>query len=120
MNMSNLILVHFDRQMTESEFFDAMSEVYGRNGTDKFFVDGIHFVVARNILDSGREDDTISLIVSDDDPILWEGYCSLSWYKEHGYERAPVYTIDEFIDVFRPDLRELMIFEDELMAPIGG
>lgn len=120
MNMSNLILVHFDRQMTESEFFDAMSEVYGRNGTDKFFVDGIHFVVARNILDSGREDDTISLIVSDDDPILWEGYCSLSWYKEHGYERAPVYTIDEFIDVFRPDLREPMIFEDELMTLIGG
>ena len=120
MNKSNLILVHFDRQMTESEFFDAMSEVYGRNGTDKFFVDGIHSVVARNILDSGREDDTISLIVSDDDPILLEGYCSLSWYKEHGYERAPVYTIDEFIDVFRPDLREPIIFEDELMALIGG
>ena len=33
MNKSNLILVHFDRQMTESEFFDAMSEVYDRNGT---------------------------------------------------------------------------------------
>lgn len=54
MNKSNLILVHFDRQMTESEFFDAMSEVYERNGTKKFFVDGIHSVVARNILDSGR------------------------------------------------------------------
>ena len=120
MNKSNLILVHFDRQMTESEFFDAMLEVYERNGTKKFFVDGIHSVVARNILDSGREDDTISLIVSDDDPIIWEGYCSLSWYKEHGYERAPVYTIDEFIDVFRPDLREPMTFEDELMALIGG
>lgn len=116
----SMILVHFDRQMTESEFFDAMSEVYGRNGTDKFFVDGIHSVVARIILDSGIEDDTISLIVSDDDPIIWEGYCSLSWYKEHGYERAPVYTIDEFIDVFRPDLREPIIFEDELMALIGG
>lgn len=37
MNKSNLILVHFDRQMTESEFFDAMSEVYERNGTKKFF-----------------------------------------------------------------------------------
>lgn len=120
MNKMGLILVHFDRQMTESEFFDAMSEVYERNGTKKFFVDGIHSVVARNILDSGREDDTISLIVSDDDPIIWEGYCSLSWYKEHGYERAPVYTIDEFIDIFRPDLREPMIFEDELMALIGG
>jgi hypothetical protein len=120
MNKMGLILVHFDRQMTESEFFDAMSEVYERNGTKKFFVDGIHSVVARNILDSGREDDTISLIVSDDDLITWEGYCSLSWYKEHGYERAPVYTIDEFIDVFRPDLREPIIFEDELMALIGG
>ena len=120
MNKSNLILVHFDRQMTESEFFDAMSEVYGRNGTDKFFVDGIHSVVTRNILDSGREDDTISLIVSDDDLILWEGYCSLSWYKEHGYERAPVYTIDEFIDIFRPDLREPINFESELMALLGG
>lgn len=69
MNKSNLILVHFDRQMTESEFFDAMSEVYDRNGTKKFFAVDIHSVVARNILDSGREDDTISLIVSDDDPI---------------------------------------------------
>lgn len=121
MNKSNLILVHFDRQMTESEFFDAMSEVYGRNGTDKFFVDGIHSVVARNILDSGIEDDTIPLIVSDDCIIKWDGYCSLSWYKEHGYgRRVPVYTIDEFIDIFRPDLREPMIFEDELMALIGG
>ena len=120
MNKSNLILVHFDRQMTESEFFDAMSEVYDRNGTKKFFAVDIHSVVARNILDSGREDDTISLVVSDDDLITWKGYCSLSWYKEHGYERAPVYTIDEFIDVFRPDLREPMIFEDELMALIGG
>lgn len=120
MNKSNLILVHFDRQMTESEFFDAMSEVYERNGTEKFFVDGKHPRVALSILDSGREDDTISLIVSDDDSIIWEGYCFLSWYKEHGYERAPVYTIDEFIDVFRPDLREPIIFEDELMALIGG
>ena len=55
----SMILVHFDRQMTESEFFDAMSEVYGRNGTDKFFVDGIHSVVARNILEPEIEDDTI-------------------------------------------------------------
>lgn len=116
----SMILVHFDRQMTESEFFDAMSEVYERNRTEKFFVGGTHSVVARNILDSGREDDTISLIVSDDDLIIWDGYCSLSWYKDHGYERAPVYTIDEFIDVFRPDLREPMIFEDELMALLGG
>lgn len=117
----SMILVHFDRQMTESEFFDAMSEVYGRNGTDKFFVDGIHSVVARNILEPEIEDDTISLIVSDDDLIIWDGYCSLSWYKEHGYgRRVPVYTIDEFIDVFRPDLREPIIFEDELMDLIGG
>ena len=119
MNKSSLILVHFDRQMTKSEFFDAMSEVYERNGTEKFFADNIHSAVARNILDSGREDDTISLIVTEDCTI-WDGYCSMSWYKEHGYERAPVYTIDEFIDVFRPDLREPIIFEDELMALIGG
>lgn len=116
----SMILVHFDRQMTESEFFDAMSEVYERNGTKKFFVDGIHSVVARNILDSGREEDTISLIISDDDLIMFEGYCWLYWYKEHGYEDVPVYTIDEFIDVFRPDQREPMNFEDELMALIGG
>lgn len=120
MNKSRLILVYFNRQMTESEFFDAMSEVYERNSKEKFFVDGIHSVVARNILDSGREDDTISLIATEDCITIWDGYCSLSWYKEHGYERAPVYTIDEFIDVFRPDLREPIIFEDELMALIGG
>ena len=47
MNKSNLILVHFDRQMTESEFFDAMSEVYDRNGTKKFFAVDIHSVVDR-------------------------------------------------------------------------
>ena len=70
MYKSNLILVHFDRQMTESEFFDAMSEVYERNGTKKFFVDGIHSVVARNILESGREDDTISLSVTEETPRL--------------------------------------------------
>lgn len=116
----SMILIHFDRQMTESEFFDAMSEVYKRNGTEKFFVPGIHSVVARNILDSGGEDDTISLIVTEDCITIWDGYCSLSWYKENGYERAPVYTIDEFIDIFRPDLREPMNFEDELMALIGG
>ena len=117
----SMILVHFDRQMTESEFFDAMSEVYERNGTDKFFVEGIHSVVARNILEPEIEDDTISLIVSDDDLIIWDGYCSLSWYKEHGYgRRVPVYTIDEFIDFFRPDLREPIIFEDEIMDLIGG
>ena len=52
MNKSSLILVHFDRQMTKSEFFDAMSEVYERNGTEKFFADNIHSAVARNILDS--------------------------------------------------------------------
>lgn len=120
MNKSNLILVHFDRQMTESEFFDAMSEVYDRNGTKKFFAVDIHSVVARNILDSGREDDTISLWVSDDGIVRWDGYCCLSWYKENGYESVPAYTIDEFIDVFRPDLRKPINFENELMALLGG
>lgn len=120
MNKSELILVHFDRQMTESEFFDAMSEVYERNGTEKFFAPGIHSAVTRDILDSGIEDDTISLWISDDGIVRWDGYCLLSWYKENGYDNYPVYTIDEFIDVFRPDLREPMIFEDELMTLLGG
>lgn len=119
MDKSRLILVHFDRQMTESEFFDAMSEVYERRGEMRFFDEG-HLGVAQRILDPESEEDTISLIISDDDFIRFEGYCWLSWYKEHGYERAPVYTIDEFIDVFCPDLREPIIFEDELMALIGG
>lgn len=119
MNKSRLILVHFDRQMTESEFFDAMSEVYVRRGEMRFFDEG-HLIVAQRILDPESEEDTISLIISDDDFIRFEGYCWLSWYKESGYNRAPVYTIDEFIDIFRPDLREPMTFEDELMALIGG
>lgn len=120
MSLRGKILVHFDRQMTKSEFFDAMSEVYERNGKEKFFVDGIHSVVARCILDSGREDDTISLWVSDDGIVRWDGYCWLSWYKENGYENYPVYTIDEFIDIFRPDLRKPINFENELMALLGG
>ena len=114
-----IILVHFDRQMTELEFFDAMSEVYDRKEEMRFF-NKSNLVVAQRILDPETEEDTISLIISDDDIIRFEGYCWLSWYKENGYERAPVYTIDEFIDIFRPDLREPMIFEDELMALIGG
>ena len=115
----SMILVHFDRQMTESEFFDAMSEVYERKGDMRFF-DGSHLVVAQRILDQESEEDTISLIISGDGIIRFEGYCWLSWYKENGYENVTVYTIDEFIDVFRPDLREPIIFEDELMALIGG
>lgn len=109
MAIGNLILVHFDRQLTEAEFYDVMSDVTG-----------IHSVVAKRILDPESEEDTISLIISDDDLIMFEGYCWLSWYKEHGYEDVPVYTIDEFIDVFRPDQREPMNFEDELMDLIGG
>lgn len=123
MDVRNTILVHFDRQMTEPEFLEVMSEVFDRNGTEIFFKDGMYSTVARNILDSGIDDDTISLIVSDDGIIKWDGYCSLTWYKENGYERMPVYTIDEFIDIFRPDLREPMNFEDELMnllCPLSG
>lgn len=120
MAIGNCILVHFDRQLTEAEFYDVMSEVLEREGTNKFFKKGEPYVVARNILDPGIEDDTISLMVSDDGIVRWEGYCWLSWYMENGYENVPVYTIDEFIDIFRPDLREPMIFEDELMALIGG
>lgn len=105
----SMILVHFDRQLTEAEFYDVMSDVTG-----------IHSVVAKRILDPELEEDTISLIISDDDLIMFEGYCWLYWYKEHGYEDVPVYTIDEFIDVFRPDQREPTSFEDELMALIGG
>ena len=120
MAIGNLILVHFDRQLTEAEFYDVMSDVLEREGTNKFFKTGIHSGVAKRILDPELEEDTISLIVSDDDLIMFEGYCWLSWYKEHGYEDVPVYTIDEFIDIFRPDQREPMNFEDELMALIGG
>lgn len=120
MSLRRMILVHFDRQLTDLEFFDAMSEVLEREGTKKFFKKGVHSVVARCILDSGIEDDTISLWVSDDGIVRWDGYCWLSWYKENGYESVPCYTIDEFIDVFRPDLREPINFENELMALLGG
>ena len=77
----SMILVHFDRQLTEAEFYDVMSDVLEREGTNKFFKTGIHSVVAKRILDPELEEDTISLIISDDDLIIWDGYCSLSWYK---------------------------------------
>lgn len=120
MGVKGKILVHFDRQLTDLEFFNAMSEVLEREGTKKFFKNGVRSVVARSILDPGRDDDTISLWISDDGIVRWDGYCWLSWYKENGYENYPVYTIDEFIDVFRPDLREPINFENELMALLGG
>lgn len=120
MAIGNLILVHFDRQLTEAEFYDVMSDVLEREGTNKFFKTGIHSVVAQKILNPEIWDDTIELCVYSNNIIRWEGYCALSWYKGNGYENEPVYTIDEFIDIFRPDLLESMNFEDELMALIGG
>lgn len=120
MAVEGMILVHFDRQLTELEFFDAMSEVLEREGTKKFFKKGKPHAVDRSILDPESAEDTISLWVSDDGIVRWDGYCWLSWYKENGYDNYPVYTIDEFIDVFRPDLREPINFESELMALLGG
>lgn len=37
MDVKGKILVHFDRQLTDLEFFNAMSEVLEREGTKKFF-----------------------------------------------------------------------------------
>lgn len=120
MAAEGMILVHFDRQLTKTEFYDVMSEVLEREGTKKFFKGNEHSVIARNILEPGIWDDTVELCVSKDNIVRWSGYCELNWYKENGYEKLPVLTIDEFIDLYRPDLSNKMNFEDEIMALIGG